>query len=304
MNLDKKHFIKELWFQFEEALEKNWEVKKYGKHGRSLSEVKNLTNFSKRIHKDIRTFFENKGEKIKIVGPESIYRYFKQKEISHAKDYTLEMLSKYLGYKSWGNFQQLNQKKIESQLQNANNQTNPNITVQKQISKNKWLKAPLSAIAIIFLIGLLFKFCKKEEKVDFRSLIENANQVEFDAYQASPRIDTSKLDSFFTSNGMARIDITGSLYSLSERGATLLTPPSSFSILEFQLEHETNNEIKIHTKEKWKLLWCYPRDSLGMLYDELNEQDYYLKKENGDWKINVNHYEGRAIRPLVPPDCD
>lgn len=134
-------------------------------------------------------------------------------------------------------------------------------------------------------------------------LIERANAASFAAYEAIPDADVSGLSAYYTTDGSAYGDIMGVIQRSTEAGNTLVLPTSGHEVWNYRLIDYTNSTAHVRTTEKWKLLWHAPDDpSGGILYDELNEQDYFLvKNDAGEWRIRTNHYEGSNRPPSRAP---
>ena len=134
-------------------------------------------------------------------------------------------------------------------------------------------------------------------------LIERANAASFAAYEAVPNADVSTLRAYYTTDGSAYGEIMGVIQRSTEAGNTLVLPTSAQEVWNYRLIDFTDSTAHVRTTEKWKLLWHAPDDpSGGILYDELNEQDYFLvKSTEGGWRIRTNHYEGSNRPPSRPP---
>ena len=130
-----------------------------------------------------------------------------------------------------------------------------------------------------------------------------ANAFELDSYRNCPAGDTTGLCHHFVPRSTAYNNIADRITRMNAQGGQL-SAASGFEIVGRELVERTDSTAHVRTKEKWRLLWHIPGEAEGVVYNALNEQDYFLQRRaDGHWRVRTNHYEGKAQgygRPVPP----
>lgn len=133
---------------------------------------------------------------------------------------------------------------------------------------------------------------------DFKSIIKNALEAEFQIYKSIPHINLSLLEKYFSPEGSALTKIKSVLESITHKGLSLKNKhnPSTFELLEINAQQKKNNEVWVYTKEYWYLNWYSPkRKKYEHRYNVINDQVYILTKTKQGWKIRVNIYNAANL---------
>ncbi len=135
---------------------------------------------------------------------------------------------------------------------------------------------------------------KAPSQEELHQLIEEAIAFEYGVYSQVGRkpIDTSGHYHLFTSDSpawkAAEKVIAGSL----ENKYTLDLERSARSLITVELKHISESTIVLESIEACNLIWN-SKEGHDMVYDEVNEHVYTLKKELNNWKIHHNGREGK-----------
>ncbi len=136
---------------------------------------------------------------------------------------------------------------------------------------------------------------EKDSKEYIERVVAEAVETEFEAYRTLPEIiEDGLLNSWFYPAGPAKKEILHVLSRHKERGwiLTNFMNPSTKRILAIKVKKIEKNEIFVSTTEYWYLRWWdTKKKSYAFPYRETNRQQYFLRKDNGIWKV----YE--TIRP-------
>jgi len=311
--MEKKYYVYELWQQFVDKLISEWKEKYEKKHGpfTAINEVENTYNFASDVRKNIQKNFILRNIPTEVVNATTLNHAFQKNALTaNTKTKSLDMYCQYIGYEDWDVFCQQNEERIKEKILNQESvipvSTDPSDRLNEAMaggvthSKKPILSRKVRLIPAIILLFLLafifFKFKSRSQEVALiTSLIQSANQAEFNIYMNVPEIDSTELDLYYTENSVSRASILGGAIKRARCRTRLRTKQSAFNILETEVINVKNNEAKVKTKEKWNLIWYSEvtnKDSI--YYDHLNSQEYFLIKKNGRWKIQVNEYKGNA----------
>ena len=128
------------------------------------------------------------------------------------------------------------------------------------------------------------------------SVVTNAIQAEFSAYQKLPVITLDEIDRYSAPGGSAHERVINLLKLRSQRGWIINNEqnPSTVQLLEIRLERIEKERAYVTTKEYWYLRWFDPKvGKYAYIYNEENEQTYVLvAAPDGRWLIDVNIYPG------------
>jgi hypothetical protein len=221
-----------------------------------------------------------------------------------------------LGYKNWADFQIKNDTIHElpstDDVPLPPTITTDNVAIVKPfIFQKKHIIASFALVGVVLVGLLLYNFVirdstkfTQEEKQYFDKFIHTANQAQFDILLKYPPLtDSIKqyveinkiLDQFYTKKGTARADILGSIAQATRYHRKLMMPASGFSVVAVNCLTKSDATATIATEEHWFLLLKDARTDIeAKIYDSLGKQTYIFKKENDQWKIDINQYEGKA----------
>jgi hypothetical protein len=265
--------INQMRLEFEEKLKKDWDSKwnvvcKYDE-----GKINRKAKFYEALAADI-----NAATNISV-SRDTVQR-FNKGEGGDSKA-SLEAYARYIGYKSWEDFEGLNEKDNENKV------------------KLKWFVGIviMAIIAASFYVFLLQPYRQKKEIL---KVIENANRIQFLAFKRLNLKDSVKIDSFYTRSGSARKGIITLIKESQHGNRRINVPienPSYYIIHEKRVVELKNNQAIVKTKEHWFLKW-YDTGvrKYTVSYDQLNEQIYQLKNIDGHWKIENNFFEGKASK--------
>jgi hypothetical protein len=288
------HECSELWKKFEAKIESDWNKKYKKKAGHNflgLKEVKkNKTDISLLIYTDIKEHLKKKEIPTDELPTELYFYSLLQKGIttsSHAN--TIETLIYYLDFKSIDDF--------SNSLESPKNKYFEKIKIGSSTLKKVGL-----ALSFILTIGLSIysyswyntKYFSENEKTFFKTLIENAGDTEFNLYKTADTSRLNELDKYFTKKGQARLNILGEMDKPLRRKYKLRELESHRRIIDYVFIQKNNSEVRIQTKEKWKVVWYDPKTDEDLSkYDTTNTQLYLIIKEDNLWKIDLNDYDGK-----------
>ena len=143
-------------------------------------------------------------------------------------------------------------------------------------------------ILIPLLILGVYSLFNQDQSIE--ETIYLANQSQFNAYKNLLQSDTLSLNKYYCKKGTAKSKILGVLAKRTLMDSELQIPPSSFAILETEILEETEEIVKVRTKEYWVLKWLEKTTGKELHYDKVSDQIYFLTKEDGKWKIDSNDY--------------
>lgn len=193
--------------------------------------------------------------------------------------YTLDAISKYLGFEDFDSFQQEGQSKGRE--------------VWLKSFGYWWLIIPFFLVA--FFVFNKFYLEPKEEKITIENVIFKANEIQFKAFE---KLDTLGLYKLYTKDGSAKKGIITVIDLARQNNRWISHPnnnPSCFKILDSKVLEHTDSTALVKTEEQWFLKWYDLDDErYTVSYDKRNTQYYELRKENEQWKIHNNFYEGKA----------
>lgn len=179
----------------------------------------------------------------------------------------------------------------------------------KKTTSNKKLLT-VASLLMIFLVTassilIAMQINERSECHELSTTIENAIQAEFSSYKSIPNYEPSikNLKDYFIDTGHAYKKIEKVLTNVTSRGWTLSNPNniSSAELLDSTCEYIDENLATLRTKEHWVIQWFdTSTNEYAYLYDTLNTQIYYFKKDSDDkWKITINNYGTKKTKIFV-----
>ena len=306
-----------LFAAFANRLQTDWQ-KKYAPFGDHWQNNRFNTKFHDAIAHEIRSDQRVKFE----VSAATIGRALREGGFAkRPQRKTLDALSQYLGYADWAAFVSTHPSTAPAPTPAAASPPGAVDPAPAARPVGEHPSAPISTY-MIALAAVLFTFwaiyramaCGVARQTTDRieqalfAKIDAANAFEFDLYRAVPHADTTDLSRYFDPAGTAYIEIADRARRLNERGGYLNVPPSAYAMLPGrQVMGSTANTAHVRTREDWHLVWYFADDpDGGVKYDEVNQQDYYLKLgADRVWRIVSNQYEGEIQpinRPVYPPE--
>ncbi|MFN4147144.1 MAG: hypothetical protein ACK4GN_15060 [Runella sp.] len=271
-----------LWQAFQTIISKEWSEKYAALTGNDtfsgfLNVKKNKMALSKQIYEDIKKTLEESQLPVDDLPSQEYFHNMLKVGLtkdSHPK--TVEMIRGYVD--------------IKKEL----------LSLEKTSKKIPYRKAGLIAggigLALLSVWGYNMYWSRnftKAEKQYFKNLIDSAGITEFNLYLTLDTTKIKDLDQYFTYKGQAKRNVLGELEKPIRKGYRVRPLQSHRSILDWEFVSKEENEIRIQTKEKWKLVHYDPNTGEDLYkYDTTNSQLYILLKEHDQWKIDVNDYAG------------
>lgn len=125
----------------------------------------------------------------------------------------------------------------------------------------------------------------------FEKLISHYCQEEFNCLLKLPGVDLGNLSRYIFEDGPLTQRIHDLISNIAQLGHQLnnVNNRSNFELYDFKLCSLDDNLAVIKVEEFWNLEF---RDDYGNLcnaYNHANKQTYFIKKQNGAWKIWDNH---------------
>jgi hypothetical protein len=321
-----------IWRLFLEKIESDWE-NKYFEYGSGIFDVVDGKQIamSNAIIADIKENFKDNGIKSKIIDPLVLHGFIqKNGPSSRAKEQTLSMFVRYLGFKDWIDFKNAHQKSLsnanskeiemvkkEGQGKSSENSSISLGDAQQSVAeksdrytKNQKIYTTILFVVLGFLAVYFVTDSQKNQFTDtekemFEKIIDDANNTELKIYKSVPidsnmiRIEDEKLNNFFTKDGTAKEIIIGGAIKATRENRKLRSPPSSYTKVDIFFKERRENEVKIETDEQWYLLWYDLKSNKDTkLFDTLNHHIYVLKFMEGKWKIHMDEYRGRPKKVM------
>lgn len=194
---------------------------------------------------------------------------------------SLHAFSKYLGYTSFEDYSSKN-------TENPSSKSNQNLI----------LISILTLLSGVMIHSLYVK--PQNEKKEIVKVIIHANEVQFNIFKSMKLSDSTKLEDLYTKNSTARKSIMTLLKESQKNKRRINFPednPSFSKVHDVRVINVASNVAVVETTEHWFLKW-YDTE-LGkytVSYNQKNKQIYELEKENNNWKIKNNYYEGKASK--------
>jgi hypothetical protein len=145
---------------------------------------------------------------------------------------------------------------------------------------------------------------KKKLKAEIRLAVLEGMGAEFNSYKRLPEIDSNYLKKYFYRNGSAYTKILYLLntHRIKNRIINNINNPSSFKLFDFNVIqiNEDEETATITTTEHWYLRWVNSKtDSTSYIYNQLNRQYYFLRKDDEKWKIEDNFYLSNTVNKEI-----
>jgi hypothetical protein len=291
-----------LWEGFKCKLIDHWDL--YSTFGDTLEDAKDQIKFCEGVIERMQQVFAENGIDYDALNHLTLHNYFKTDGFSiHAKTKTLNSFSAFIGYENWKLFQEkVNTREItEDTFSSCSYKPAKEIQKQKAGFRNipKWVFA---LFALLLIFSLAFILWKKSQTIQIQKelisqVVRNANEAEFQAYKNIPQIDSAQLKAYFTEDGTAYNSVLGLLLRSKRKKRSLLVPPSSYVLESIEVAEIGKQQGVAYTTEHWIIRWYDSLSQRELLFDTVNQHTYYLVKMDGEWKINVDMYEGKARIP-------
>lgn len=137
------------------------------------------------------------------------------------------------------------------------------------------------------------KGIKNSDHEELINTLNKALEIEFNCYKAIPNENKNLLDKYYLAGSPAIKKIQSTISKKKSQNLHLSNHmnPSSFELIDAQIESIKEDEVHITTKEYWYLAWYNSKSgNYDYIYNELNKQFYLMEKRGEDWKIKVNFY--------------
>jgi len=125
----------------------------------------------------------------------------------------------------------------------------------------------------------------------FEKLITNYCQEEFNSLLKLPDVDLGNLSHYIFEDGPLTQRIHDLISQIAQLGHQLnnVNNRSNFELYDFKLCSLDDTLAVIKVEEFWNLEFRDDDGNLCNAYNHANKQTYFIKKQNGDWKIWDNH---------------
>lgn len=137
--------------------------------------------------------------------------------------------------------------------------------------------------------------CEISEKENllpvFEKLITRYCQEEFNSLLKLPEVDLGNLSHYIFEDGPLTQRIHDLISNIAQLGHQLnnVNNRSNFELYDFKLCALDDNLAVIKVEEFWNLEFRDDDGNLCNAYNHANKQTYFIKKQNGVWKIWDNH---------------
>lgn len=125
----------------------------------------------------------------------------------------------------------------------------------------------------------------------FEKLITSYCQEEFNSLLRLPEVDLGNISDFIFSNGPLTQRIHDLISQIAQLGYQLncVNNRSNFELYDFKICSLDHNMAVITAQEFWNLDFRDDDGNFRNAYSHVNMQTYFIKKQNGVWKIWDNH---------------
>ncbi|UUC46020.1 hypothetical protein [Flavobacterium cerinum] len=130
-----------------------------------------------------------------------------------------------------------------------------------------------------------------EHTAYFEHLIYQFCEDEFQCLLKLPEVNLSGLSDFIFEDGPLTQRITGLLEKYAQLNLHLNTDNnrSNFEIFDFRHTRIDDSLAVISAKELWNLEWRDATGTINNVYNKVNLQTYFIKKQHNIWKIWDNY---------------
>ena len=131
----------------------------------------------------------------------------------------------------------------------------------------------------------------KEKLSEFQQLITNYCQEEFNSLLKLPDVDLGNLSHFIFEDGPLTQRIHDLISQIAHLGYLLNSTNnrSNFELYDFKLCSFNEAMAVVTVQEFWNLDFRDDDGNIRNVYSHVNMQTYFIKKQNGNWKIWDNH---------------
>lgn len=130
-----------------------------------------------------------------------------------------------------------------------------------------------------------------DDELQLKDVIVNTLKTEFAAYLNLPKIPVAFLSEVFIEGSQAFNKIMEVLLHQQKQGCTLANQynPSTFELLNYNIEKFSDEYAQISTTEYWELCWWnVPQQQYLKRYKNISKHVYVLVKIDGQWKVKTN----------------
>jgi len=183
--------------------------------------------------------------------------------------------------------------------------------IKESVRHKIWPGAAVMGTVVLVTIGqFLFGWGSSDgdnassERAVVEMAVENGGSAEVEAYRALPNVELASLKTNFVIDGPAYFKIERLLKRHAIRG-WVLHPDSYRKILSFNSVEPTDGSrtsYTVRTTERWYLRWIdKSTQETVYVYDELNDQQYNVAKNDGRWYTHTNDYQATVNHAAPPP---
>lgn len=131
----------------------------------------------------------------------------------------------------------------------------------------------------------------EEHTAYFEHLIYQFCKDEFQCLLKLPEVNLNSLSDFIFEDGPLTQRITGLLEKYAKLNLYLNTDTnrSNFEIYDFRITRIDDTLAVISAKELWNLEWRNASGTINNVYNKVNLQTYFIKKQHNTWKIWDNY---------------
>lgn len=326
MPLNDPTYHQELKKRFFQKITQEWELKwSHFPHiqDNSFSSLPNLSAFVQELLDDMDLALKESGiftleeRSEALISPITLRRMLENKKDSRLQTHTRNCLLYYMGYDSWEDFKEevivRQQGTILNDNVSAPSEEQASNFVEERIDKSFLTrKTIIIAVSTVFvlLLGVVTGINhqkRKNQEEKLCSLVRRAADLEFKVYRQLPNIDSTLLkqlsDCFSEQerSSYLRVVRVATNHALKNHVIHNKNNQSSYKIIEpIEVVFMNDTTAELKTREYWNLTWFDTSKnsyaSKDNNYDELNEQQYFMVREKGVWKIGINHYPNKSVQ--------
>lgn len=133
-----------------------------------------------------------------------------------------------------------------------------------------------------------------DPRIELEDIVRRAAAAEFAAYKALPLIDTSELETVFTTDGSALARIRNLLVRHRDHNTIISNPhnPSTCEILDISVKSLSSSKATVTSREYWYLRW-YDGEKETYTYvlnEEIKPKHFLVRSSDGSWKVDIQQY--------------
>ncbi|ESU28972.1 hypothetical protein FLJC2902T_10050 [Flavobacterium limnosediminis JC2902] len=126
---------------------------------------------------------------------------------------------------------------------------------------------------------------------EFEALVLNYCREEFKCIQELPNIDLGAMTDYLFADSPLIKRISDALHRYSNLNFKANTDEnrSNFEVYDFRLISASDTLVVLSAEEFWNIEWKDQSNNPVKVYNKINRQTYFIKKNQGIWKIWDNH---------------